>query len=187
MDTFTPADGTLVSAAFDDLDSAEAAACALLEEGFSRDRFSVLVGEGSEFVDVDPVIGEDGHVLRQSVTLEQENKALKGAGVGSAVGGTVGAVIAAVAAAGTTLAIPPLGLVVAGPIAAAIAGAGAGGTAGTLLGALTGAGMSELRAKQLEKAIKDGQILIGVHAATEPERKLVRNTLEEHGGTLFDE
>lgn len=187
MKTRKDLEGTLVSAAFDDLGSAESAARALIEEGFSRDRFSVLVGEGARFAEVAAAVDDDGHVLRQSVALDQQTRTLKGAGVGSAVGGTVGAVVAAVIAAGTTLAIPPLGIVVAGPIAAALAGAGAGGTAGTLLGALTGAGMSELRAKELERAIKAGRILLGVRATTIPEARLIRETLDTHGGAIFDD
>ena len=43
--------------------------------------------------------------------------------------------MAAVAAAGTSLAIPGLGVVIAGPLAAALAGAGAGAATGGLLGA----------------------------------------------------
>ncbi len=56
------------------------------------------------------------------------------AGVGGAIGGTLGAVVAAFAAVGTSLAIPGLGLIVAGPLAAGIAGAGAGGAAGAYSG-----------------------------------------------------
>ena len=57
---------------------------------------------------------------------------------------------AAIAAIGTSLVIPGLGLVVAGPLAAALAGAGAGGTAGGLIGALVGHGMPEDRTKKYE-------------------------------------
>ena len=49
--------------------------------------------------------------------------------------------IGAVVAAATSIAIPGVGLLLAGPIAGAIAGAGAGGATGTLLGALIGAGI----------------------------------------------
>ena len=44
----------------------------------------------------------------------------------------------AVAAVGTTLLIPGLGIVVAGPLAAVIAGAGAGAATGGLIRALVG-------------------------------------------------
>ena len=75
---------------------------------------------------------------------------------------TVGAILAAIAAVGTTIAIPGLGLVIAGPLAAAIAGAGAGGAAGGLVGALVGWGIPEERVKRYEAGIKQGGILMGV-------------------------
>lgn len=45
---------------------------------------------------------------------ELGNKAAEGAGVGGAIGGTLGGLAAAIAAIGTSLAIPGLGLIVAG-------------------------------------------------------------------------
>lgn len=53
---------------------------------------------------------------------ELGNRAAEGAGIGGAIGGTVGAIAAAVAAVGTTLLLPGLGSVIAGPLAAALAG-----------------------------------------------------------------
>jgi len=98
-------------------------------------------------------------------------KALEGAGTGSAIGGVVGAAAAAILAIGTAIAIPGLGLVVAGPIAAALAGAGAGGVAGGLIGALVGAGLPEERARLYEDGIKDGKIVMGVHPRNEEDAK----------------
>src|SRR5436190_15204728 len=74
-------------------------------------------------------------------------KAAEGAGKGSAIGGAVGAIAGIVAALGTSIAIPGLGLIVAGPLAAGLAGAGAGGLTGGIIGALVGAGIPEARAK----------------------------------------
>ena len=54
------------------------------------------------------------------------------------------AVLAALTAAGTSIALPGLGLVIAGPLAAAAAGAGAGAATGGLLGALIGWGLDAL-------------------------------------------
>jgi len=71
-------------------------------------------------------------------------------------------VLAAIAATGTSLAIPGLGLVIAGPLAAAAAGAGAGAATGGLLGALVGWGIPEERVKHYESGIKQGGILMGV-------------------------
>lgn len=56
-----------------------------------------------------------------------EHKSLKGTEVSSAIGGTLGAIVGAVTAIGSTLVVPRLGLLVAGPIAGGLAGVGAGG------------------------------------------------------------
>ena len=93
---------------------------------------------------------------------ELGNKATEGAGVGGAVGATVGAIAAAIAAVGTSLVIPGLGLVIAGPAAAALAGAGAGGVTGGIIGALVGWGIPEERVKHYESGIKQGGIVMGV-------------------------
>jgi uncharacterized protein YjbJ (UPF0337 family) len=96
--------------------------------------------------------------------LSGGTKAAEGLGKGSAIGGGVGAALGALFVVGSTIAIPGLGLVVAGPIAAALAGAGAGGAAGGLIGALIGAGIPEERARQYERGINDGGIVIGTRA-----------------------
>src|SRR5262249_26780716 len=71
------------------------------------------------------------------------NLATEGMGVGGAIGTAVGATLAAIAAIGTSIAIPGLGLIIAGPLAAAFAGGGAGAVTGGIIGALVGAGMTE--------------------------------------------
>ena len=102
-------------------------------------------------------------------------KAAEGAGTGSAIGGAIGAIAGAVAAIGTTLLIPGLGIVIAGPIAAGLAGAGAGGIAGGLIGALVGAGIPEDKAVLYEKGIKNGNIVIGFYPRNGEERKIITN------------
>ncbi|RZK36619.1 MAG: hypothetical protein EOO57_06870, partial [Hymenobacter sp.] len=93
---------------------------------------------------------------------ELGDKAMEGAGVGSAIGGTAGAIIGAIAAIGTSVALPGLGLIIAGPLAAALAGAGAGGLTGGLVGALVGSGIPEEHAAEYEEGIKNGGIVMGV-------------------------
>ncbi len=88
-------------------------------------------------------------------------KAAQGAGVGGGIGMGIGAALGALLAVGTSLAIPGLGLVVAGPIAAALAGAGAGGATGGIIGALVGAGIPQERAAEYESGIKSGGIVLG--------------------------
>jgi hypothetical protein len=93
---------------------------------------------------------------------ELGNKAMESAGIGGAIGVTAGAILATVAAIGTSIAIPGLGVVIAGPIAAALAGAGAGGLTGGIIGALIGWGIPEERAKLYESDLKYGDIVLGV-------------------------
>ena len=116
---------------------------------------------------------DDVNVLMSDTTrsqFEEENKGKEHAGShateGVATGGTIGSVIGATAAAifaiGTSVAIPGLGLMVAGPIVAGLAGAGAGAVAGGLVGGLIGLGIPESNAKAYEKALHDGGVVIGV-------------------------
>ena len=60
--------------------------------------------------------------------------------------------------------IPGVGIVAAGPIFAALAGAGAGAAIGGLTGGLIGLGMPEHEAKFYEGEVKEGGILLAVHA-----------------------
>ena len=150
------AGGRSVHGLFRDRESAEGAYRSLTERGYTKDDVNVLMTDETRkrhFADGDT-----------SDVAEAGSKAMEGLGVGSAVGGTLGAIIGAVAAIGTSVLIPGLGLVVAGPVAAALAGAGAGGAAGGLLGALVGSGIPEEHAAKYEQGVKEGHIYMGVNA-----------------------
>lgn len=122
------------------------------------------------------------HFGNTAVETELGNKAAEGAGIGGAIGGTVGAIAAAVAAVGTSLVVPGLGLVIAGPLAAAIAGAGAGAAGGGLIGALIGWNMPEERVKEYEEGIKNGGILVGVHARSDEDATYLENQWRANRG-----
>jgi hypothetical protein len=95
---------------------------------------------------------------------EQHTKAPEGATAGAGTGAVLGGALGWMVGIGS-LAIPGLGpFIAAGPIMAALAGAGAGAAAGGLAGALIGMGIPELEAKQYEGKIKNGNILLSVHA-----------------------
>jgi uncharacterized protein YjbJ (UPF0337 family) len=113
---------------------------------------------------------------------EGGSKAAEGAGIGGATGMGVGAALGALLAAATSIAIPGLGLVVAGPIAGAIAGAGAGGAAGTIMGALIGAGIPEDRAKVYESGIREGGIVLGTRARDEAHAAELERDFTTYGG-----
>jgi hypothetical protein len=80
------------------------------------------------------------------------------------------------------LAIPGLGpFIAAGPIMAALAGAGVGGTIGGLTGALIGMGIPEYEAKRYEGRVKDGGILLSVHAGSSDWIKRAKEILKRTG------
>jgi hypothetical protein len=156
----------LVTGLFKSRIDAEAAVDAAIALGYGRDDLSVVMSDATR---------------TKEFAFESGTKAAKGAGIGGAVGGTVGAVLGAMALVGTSVAVPGLGLVVAGSLAAALAGAGAGGATGTLIGLMVGAGIPEQRAKVYEAGLKSGGILVGVEARTDEDADALEHAFEEIG------
>lgn len=152
-----------LSGLFRDRESAESAYRSLTDRGYSRDDVNVIMSDETRkthFADDDSELG---------------SKAVEGMGVGGAVGGTVGALLAAIAAIGTSVLLPGLGLVVAGPLAAALAGAGAGAATGGLIGALVGSGIPEERAKHYDEGVRNGGIYMGVNPRTDEDAEYFEN------------
>src|SRR5438128_11758426 len=139
----------LVTGFFNTPAAAEAAVDAIIKRGYTRDDISVLMSDATK---------------NKEFAVQTRSHAADGLGIGGAIGGTVGAVLAAIAAIGTSIAIPGVGLFVAGPIAAALAGAGAGGATGGLIGLLIGTGIPEHRAKVYDTGVRGGGILLGAQA-----------------------
>ncbi|MDB5891336.1 MAG: hypothetical protein JWP47_2167 [Polaromonas sp.] len=169
--------GPLVTGLFHDRESAEMAYNSAQSRGYSKDDLNLVMSDETR----------KRHFNSDSTTTGQQtelgNKAAEGAGVGGAIGGTVGAVVAGIAALGTNLVLPGLGLVVAGPLAAAVAGAGAGAASGGLLGALIGWSMPEERVKHYEQGIKEGGILMGVHARNDDDAAHLENQWKQSRGS----
>jgi hypothetical protein len=112
---------------------------------------------------------------------EKNTKAPEGAATGAASGTVLGGTLGWLVGIGA-LAIPGVGpFIAAGPIVAALAGAGAGGTLGGLTGALVGAGIPEYEAKRYEGRIKQGGILLSVHADNSDWTKRAKDILEQTG------
>lgn len=162
----------LVTAMFNDRDSAERAYSTLNSRGYTGDDIHVIMSDKAR----------DTHFGDTVVKTELGNKALEGAGTGSAIGTTLGAVAGAVAAIGTNLILPGLGLVIAGPLAAGLAGAGAGAATGGIIGALIGAGIPEERAKIYEDGVKKGNIVLGVHTRNDEDADYVANEWTTNNG-----
>ena len=164
----------LVTGLFPDRSSAEAAYSSAQERGYKAEDMNMAMSDETRRT----------HFTGSTAgkVTELGNKAAEGAGVGGAIGGTIGAIAAAVAAVGTSIALPGLGLVIAGPIAAAIAGAGAGAASGGLIGALVGWNMPEERVKQYEEGMKNGGILLGLHTRDDSDAKHLENAWKSNRG-----
>jgi len=144
----------IVTALFRDRQSAECAYQAISSRGYDKDDVNLIMSdETRQSQYADGIAGDS----------ELGSKALEGTATGAGIGGTVGAVLGAIAAIGTSVLLPGLGLLVAGPIAGALVGAGAGGLTGGLLGALVGSGIPEEHAAQYETGIKSGGTVLGVN------------------------
>ena len=95
---------------------------------------------------------------------EKETKAPEGAVTGAVTGGAVGGVLGWLLGIGA-LSIPGLGpFIAAGPIMAALSGTAVGAAAGGITGALIGMGIPEYEAKRYEHNVKEGKVLVSVHA-----------------------
>lgn len=157
---------TTVTGLFRDQDSAERAYLSATQAGYSASDINVIMSQETR-----------ERYYGKHATLETEvgNKAAEGAAVGGALGATAGAIAAAIAAAGTVLALPGLGLVIAGPLAAGVAGAGAGGVTAGLVGALIGWGIPEDTLKEYETDVKNGGILIGLNSKNDEDARRFQN------------
>ena len=112
---------------------------------------------------------------------EQHTKAPEGAATGAGTGGVLGGALGWLVGIGA-LAIPGLGpFIAAGPIMAALSGAAAGAALGGLTGALIGMGIPEYEAKRYEGKVKEGNVLISVHAEDSTERNRAKSIFEEAG------
>lgn len=136
--------------------------------------------------EINLVMSKETHEKYFSDDMEETelgNKAAAGTGAGSAIGGAVGAITGILAAVGTSIVIPGLGIVLAGPIAAGLAGAGAGGITGGIIGALVGWGIPKERAKLYESSIKDGHIVMGVKPKNDEDAEYLERTWRKNDGS----
>ena len=143
------------------------------KHGYRPDDISVVMSDDTRrkhFGDVKP-----------GTELKEASKASQGAGVGGSIGLGVGAALGAFVAAATAIAIPGVGIIIAGPIAGALAGAGAGAVTGGLVGALVGAGIPEDRAAEYEAGIKRGGILLGTRARDVDHAATLERDFSEYG------
>lgn len=147
---------TLITEIFKDKVSAEKAYDEAIANGYKPEDINVIMSQDSR-----------SRYYGSELVREEGDKSMEGLAMGGALGGAIAGTLAAIAAIGTTLAIPGLGLVIAGPLAAGLAGAGAGSISGGFIGALIGWGIPEEQLKTYEHGIKSGGIVLGVHERPE--------------------
>lgn len=159
---------------FQDKRSAEQAYDELVSLGYNRDETSVVMTDETR----------ERHFTDADTDTELGSKAMEGAGVGGAIGTVVGGLVAALAAIGTSIALPGLGIIVAGPLAAALAGAGAGAATGGLIGALIGSGIPEEHARTYEANVRQGGILITVQPRTASDAQAIERVWQQYGNVV---
>ncbi len=165
-------EGSSMSGMFRDRESAEKTYNSLHSRGYGKDDVNLLMSDETRKT----------HFGDDTASTDLGDKAMEGAGVGSAIGGTAGAIIGAIAAIGTSVALPGLGLIIAGPLAAALAGAGAGGLTGGLVGALVGSGIPEEHAAEYEQGINSGGIVMGVKPRNAEDAKYFEEEFRRNNG-----
>lgn len=158
---------TSVFAIYNTRDEVERAVAALRSAGFRATDISVLWPENEGTKDL---------------AHEMHTKAPEGAAAGAGTGALIGGALGWLAGIGA-LAIPGIGpFIAAGPIVAALAGAGAAGAVGGITGALVGYGVPEVEAKRYEGRIRNGGVLLSVHADSGEWAKRASDLLKQTGG-----
>ncbi len=155
----------MVTALFNDRDSAERAYRRLIEHGYDRHNINLVMSEETRHRFFASELTEDRHVSH-------------GPGLGGAIGASGGALVGAMAG----LAIPALGIVAIGPLFAALVGASLGSLTGGYLGSLLGVGLPEEREKHYEDVISNGGVLMSITARSESEAGTIKHEWSRLGG-----
>lgn len=149
------------------------------QAGFNQEQLGLLAGEAA---------------VEQLLAHYRERHTAEGAGWGAAGGGILGGFVGLLAVAGS-LAIPPLGAAVAAGTLASIlgttaAGAGLGALYGGITGALSGHGLAQEHMNIYEHGLKNGGMLLSVHAPTTEAAQVAQQIMLEANGTgvaIYDE
>src|SRR5205085_2651376 len=132
--------GGIVVQSFVTQAAAEAAVRALRDAGFTNDEISVVARDDAR---------------ARAVVADTGGETAKGAGIGAVTGGVLGAIVGLLAGA-AVLAVPGVGIVLAGPLALALGGAAAGVVTGGLAGALAGLGVAKDEAHHYQQRLEAG-------------------------------
>ena len=142
----------------------------LRQSGFAPGDISVLAADQAS-----------GRELGIQANSKAPEGAATGVGTGAVLGGALGWLVGI-----GSLAIPGVGpLIAAGPILAALSGVAVGGAVGGVTGALMGWGIPEFEAQQFAGRLREGHILISVHAEDAGEAARAREILfQEHAENI---
>lgn len=163
----------LITAIFRDKESAESAYNDLLNRNYKKEEINLIMSDETR-----------KRFFREVTTKDSGSLVLEDAAIGGAVGATIVGVIAAVIAVGTSILIPGMGFVIAGPLAAGLTGVGAGGITGGIVGALIGAGIPEEHATIYESSITDGQIIISFYPHNFDDIEHLEKAWKAHHGAV---
>lgn len=159
-------DDAFESEIYYDREPASAAVDRLHGLGYGRDDISVMM---------------DDKTREKAFSAVVNAKGSEGIAAGATIGGVLGAIVAGLTATGSVAAIAGTGGIatplVVGPLAAALAGLGVGAAGGGLVGGLVGVGIGEKRAKDYEKGLREGGILVAVRPKAKEHRAKVRKAL----------
>ncbi len=165
----------MVTAVFRDRNDSEQAFDYLYHLGYTDQEINVLMSDRTHST----LLGQSP---RSQQSTRRARKPNEGMGIGGAIGTAVGATLAAVAAIGTSIALPGIGLIIAGPLAAAFAGGGAGAVAGGAIGALAGAGFTQQNAEAYDEALREGGVVLGVVPLNREHAKAIEERFRELNG-----
>ncbi|HZO90328.1 MAG TPA: general stress protein [Chthonomonadaceae bacterium] len=159
----------LITGLFDTQEAAENAVSQLKQIGYNENEITIVMKDRS---------------AAQEVAHEAGARTMADVGTGGIVGGIIGGILGLIWAAGT-VAIPGVGLIAAGPLAAMWAGAGVGGLAGSIIGWLASLGVPENVAPYYERGLAAGGIVVvvSVHPGDEQRvQQILHNTAVAYGG-----
>lgn len=143
-----------ITAIFNDKESARKALIYLRSQGVKPIDMSVLGSEDSIDKDMD-------------MEFESEQTIAEKGAMGASVGAAVGASALGLTVFTASTLTGGAALLGAGPMISALAGATAGATAGGLIGGFIGIGVPEVEAREIEKKLEEGHVVVGIQAKPE--------------------
>ncbi|QHJ70073.1 general stress protein [Planococcus halotolerans] len=167
---------TVVGGVFQSSEEALKAIERLRDIGFDPNDISVMAKDKDKVEELDERTSAD--VMDES--SKRGSNAGRGLGIGAGSGGVLGGIAGLIAEVGL-LTIPGIGvLAAAGPLATTLSGAAIGATGGGIVGALTGAGIPKENAKEYEKYLKEGNILLLVDIDEKQREEIQRIFSDSH-------